>query len=208
MSASLEGEFWIIAVKRKMQAHLGQCTEFPWWSHYLLICWTPAENFQRHFPSKSKENSTRKVKTADFSSHLPTFFRDHPHCDSAAANIWNISTGGGKLMKHRKKNDRSLEAGSRAPLLQHFKARHFHLQPVFHRPSGSYPIRPGSPVVGDKRNINMPSSRSSLPGRITFKPHRSHLCYRAPPSLYLPHTLHTFEPIFWNCAYRRLKFII
>lgn len=156
MSASLEGEFWIIAVQRRSKAHLGQCTEFPWWSHYLLICWTRAENFQRHFPSKTKENSTKKVKTVDFSSHLQTLFRDHPHCDSAAANICNISTGGGKLMKHRKKKlvssggVDSLERGSPAPLLQHFKARHFHLHPVFHRPSGSYPIRPGSPVVGDQ----------------------------------------------------------
>lgn len=100
----------------------------------------------------------------------------------------------------------SLEAGSRAPLVQHFKVRHFHLQPVFHRPSGSYPIRPGSPVVGDKRNINVPSSQSSMPGRITFKPHHSHLCYRATSSLYLPCTLHTF-PNFWNWAYHTLSLL-
>lgn len=52
----------------------------------------------------------------------------------------------------------SLEAGSHAALLQHFKARRFHLQPVFHGPSGSYPIRSGSPVVGEEKNINVPSS--------------------------------------------------
>lgn len=204
MSASLEGEFWIIAVKRKMQAHLGQCTEFPWWSHYLLICWTPAENFQRHFPSKSKENSTRKVKMADFCRPFLEITLTVTRLQQTSgifqqeeASWWNT--------------EKKMTAPSRrAVVLLCFSISKRDIFICNLCSTGLVGVIPLDLVhlLGEKRNINMPSSRSSLPGRITFKPHRSHLCYRAPPSLYLPHTLHTFEPIFWNCAYRRLKFII
>lgn len=67
--------------KEGVTVHLRWRTVFPWWCRCLLICWTQAESFQRHFPSESKQN-TRTGEMFDLEcSHLQTQFGERPRCE-------------------------------------------------------------------------------------------------------------------------------